>query len=71
MLMESDPNPIPKLEIFSPVAKLCKIAHFLLDHITSEGLSDHANTGGGPALDRQLNPMPGEIGGVETHPTLF
>lgn len=52
--METDPNPFPKLELFSPMAKLRRLAHFLFDHIQNEGLSDHANRGGGPMLDREL-----------------
>lgn len=51
MLMEKDPNPMPHIDLFP---RLGKLAHFLFDHITSPGLSDHANRGGGPALDRAL-----------------
>lgn len=56
--MEKDPNPFPRLELFSPVAKLRRLAHFLFDHIQSPGLSDHANHGGGPMLDRELYDQP-------------
>lgn len=52
--MEADKNPMPEFKLFKPVDKLRRMAHFLFDHIQSEGLSDHANRGGGPALDRAL-----------------
>lgn len=48
--MEADRNPLPRIDLFPRVTRL---AHFLLDHITSEGMSDH-NTGAGPMLDRVL-----------------
>ena len=51
--MERDPNPIPKIELFSPLDTIKKIGHFLFDHIQAPGLSSH-NRGGGPALDREL-----------------
>lgn len=53
--MEVDKNPFPKIDLFP---RLTKIAHFLLDHIQGPGLSDHANRGGGPALDRELYDQP-------------
>lgn len=48
--MEADPNPMPRFDLFP---RLTRLAHFLLDHIQSPGLSDHAR-GGGPALDSEL-----------------
>ena len=53
--MEADPNPMPEFRLLNPVATIKKIAHFLFDHIHTEGLSDHfPNRGGGPMLDRKL-----------------
>lgn len=54
MLMEKDPNPFPKMDILPGTAVIRKIVHFLFDQCQYEGLSDHANRGGGPALDRAL-----------------
>lgn len=59
--METDQNPFPKIELFSPVAKLRRMAHFLFDHIQSEGLSDHFNRGGSPMLDRELYDNPDQL----------
>lgn len=39
MTIESDPNPFPKIELFP---RAVAAAHFLLDHLQHEGLSDHA-----------------------------
>lgn len=50
--MEADKNPFPKFELIS-LPRVCRVAHFIFDHITSPGLSDH-NTGGAPMLDREL-----------------
>lgn len=55
MLMESDPNPFPKIDLFP---RLTKLAHFLFDQLQNEGISDHQNRGGGPALDRALYDEP-------------
>ena len=55
--MEADKNPFPKIDLFPILETAKKIGHFLFDHITSPGLSDH-NTGGGPALDRALYDEP-------------
>lgn len=62
--MEADKNPFPNLELFSPMAKLRRLAHFLFDHIQSEGLSDHANRGGGLALDKALYDQPELFDGI-------
>lgn len=51
MLMEADKNPMPRFDLFP---RITRVVHFLFDHLQSEGLSDHANRGGGPALDRAL-----------------
>lgn len=56
--METDPNPMPEFKLFKSVDKLCRLGHFLFDHIQSPGMSDHANRGGGPALDRALYDQP-------------
>lgn len=48
--MESDKNPMPRLDLFPRITRVC---HFIFDHLQSPGLSDH-NTGGGPMLDREL-----------------
>lgn len=58
--MEADKNPFPKIELFEPMAKLRRLAHFLFDHLQSEGLSDH-NRGGGPALDAALYDNPDQL----------
>lgn len=71
--MEADQNPLPRIDLFPRVTRL---AHFIFDHITSEGLSDH-NTGAAPMLDSYLydqvqtegflytgEPRPGEVGAV-------
>lgn len=50
--MEPDKNPFPKFEL--PILpRVCRVAHFLFDHLQAPGLSSH-NRGGGPALDREL-----------------
>lgn len=49
--MEKDPSIMPKIDLFPRVTR---VVHFLFDHLHSEGLSDHANRGGAPALDRAL-----------------
>lgn len=54
-IMKSDP--FPRMEFFP---RVCRVAHFLLDHIRSEGLSDH-NSGGGPMLDRKLYDRPEQM----------
>lgn len=50
MLMESNKNPLPKIDLFP---RCTRVFHFIFDHLQDAGLSDH-NTGGGPALDRML-----------------
>lgn len=50
-LMEFDKNPFPQLDLFP---RLTRLTHFIFDHLQSQGLSDHANRGGGPLLDAEL-----------------
>lgn len=56
VLMEYDKNPMPQIDLFPRVTRLC---HFIFDHLRSEGLSDH-NSGGGPALDSALYDQPAQ-----------
>lgn len=57
--MESDRNPLPEIDLFP---RISRVVHFLFDHITSEGLSDHA-TGASEMLDRELYDQPEIPGG--------
>lgn len=56
--MESDPNPFPKIDLIPMGYRVRQLVHFLFDHLQHEGISDHANRGGGAALDRQLYDQP-------------
>lgn len=47
-------NVMPEIRVIDPIARLTKCLHFLFDHLQVPGLSDHANRGGGPALDAAL-----------------
>ncbi len=57
--MESDKNPMPELDLFPNLTRVCRVAHFIFDHLRSPGLSDH-NRGGGPALDSALYDQPAQ-----------
>lgn len=52
VIMEKDQNPIPPIKIIDPWELLCGAAHFLFDQFRHVGISEHANRGGGPMLDR-------------------
>ena len=56
--MEADPNPFPQLDLFPRVTK---VVHFLFDHLQHPGISDHANRGGAPMLDRELYDDPNQL----------
>ncbi len=56
--MEADKNPLPKFDLFP---RAMRVVHFLFDQLHSEGLSDHANHGGGPALDEALYEQPEQM----------
>lgn len=58
MVMEADKNPFPKIDLFP---RLTKLAHFLFDHLQNEGISDHANRGAAPMLDRELYDNPDQL----------
>lgn len=49
---------MPKFDLFP---RLTKLAHFLLDHITDPGLSDHANRGASDELDSALYDQPEQM----------
>ena len=54
-----DPNPFPKIELFPEMGyRVRQLVHFLFDHLQHEGISEHKNRGGGPALDRALFDQP-------------
>lgn len=57
--MES--NLTPEIKSPRPLERIKKIAHFLFDHITDPGLSDHANRGGAVVLDHELYGQPTQI----------
>ena len=56
--MELDKNPFPQLDLFPRVTR---VVHFIFDHIQAPGLSDHANRGGAPMLDRELYDNPDQL----------
>lgn len=62
-----DTEDFPKIDLFP---RLSQVGHFvasLVRHLPESGFP--SSRGGGPMLDRELNP--GEIGGVATNLTLF
>lgn len=53
--MESDPNPFPNLELFSPTAKLSRVANFIRKLIpTMPTGSELAQRGAESFLEQQL-----------------
>lgn len=53
-------NVMPEIVCIDPIARLTKVLHFIFDQIHCQGLSDHANHGGGPALDKALYEEPAQ-----------